>query len=242
MNECTEPPSRRDIWKMFDLISPTYDRVNRMITLGLDQRWRKKMCTFLPDRPSLDVLDCATGTGDQIIALMEQSPEIRAVVGLDLAEEMMAIGKKKIAPKSYADKVSFVTASAEQLPFQDNSFDCVTISFGIRNIENFERALSDFYRVLKAGGKALILEGTLPRNCLWKAFHLFYLRYLMPKIGGALSKQSGPYHYLNQTIETFPQGEAFCSRMKNAGFAEVKAHPLLGGIVTIYEGTRHEAP
>lgn len=231
-------PSRKEIWKMFDQISSTYDRVNRVMTFGLDQRWRKKMCQFLPTKTALRILDCATGTGDQIIAMLEQNSEIESVVGIDLAEAMVEIGKQKMAKKAYADRVTFQVANALQIPFEKNSFDAVTISFGIRNVTDVVEALKEFYRVLKPGGRVLILEGTIPDGKGLKAIHLFYLRHLLPRIGGWISKKGHAYRYLNETIETFPQGDAFCSLMRTAGFTAVKANPLLGGVVTVYQGDK----
>jgi demethylmenaquinone methyltransferase/2-methoxy-6-polyprenyl-1,4-benzoquinol methylase len=233
-----EVPSRVGISKMFDNISRTYDLANRVMTFNLDQLRRKKMLTLLPERSELSVLDCATGTGDQIICMMEKSPRVSTVIGIDLAGEMIAIGKKKIEGKSYEKAVSFQIASALEIPFPDNSFDAVTISFGIRNVTDVEKALSEFLRVLKPNGKVLILEGTVPKNRVLKAFHLFYLRHFLPRIGGWISNNRDAYRYLNQTIETFPAGEAFCSLMTAAGFQKPEAHLQMGGVATIYTGEK----
>lgn len=235
------PPSRHEVWKMFDAISPTYDWVNRVMTLGMDQHWRKKLCAFLPDRPHLRVLDCATGTGDQIIALMEKGQQISSVVGVDLAKAMVKIAREKIGKKEYADKVDLQIASALALPFPDQSFDCVTISFGIRNVTDMMAAFQEFRRVLRPKGRLLILEGTVPRKKWLRSAHLFYLRHCLPKIGGALSRNFDAYRYLNETIETFPQGERFCGLLRAAGFFDVHNHPLLGGVVTVYRGDK-DAP
>lgn len=237
----TEVPSRHEIWKMFDQISPTYDCVNRVMTFGFDQLWRKKLCTFLPPHKGQHILDCATGTGDQIIALLEKNPEIASVVGIDLAAAMLEIGKQKIEKKPYKDKVTFQVASALAAPFSDNHFDCVTISFGIRNVTDVMAAFQEFRRVLKPGGRVLILEGTIPHQKWLKAFHLFYLRKFLPRIGGIISRNTDAYRYLNKTIETFPQGERFCGLMRAAGFVKVKANPVFGGIVTVYQGDK-DAP
>lgn len=226
---------KENIHQMFDQISSTYDRVNRVMTFNMDQSWRKKMARFLPPGETLSVLDCATGTADQIIALMETVGNIEKATGIDLAAEMVAIGKKKISEKPYADRVSFQIASALELPFPDKTFDCVTISFGIRNVTDVEKALIEFRRVLKPNGRLLILEGSVPQNKFLKRLHLFYLRNIMPRIGGFISKKPLAYRYLNQTIETFPCGEAFCDLMRKAGF-KAAAHPLLFGAATIYVG------
>jgi demethylmenaquinone methyltransferase / 2-methoxy-6-polyprenyl-1,4-benzoquinol methylase len=234
-------PSRLEVWKMFDQISPTYDSVNRVMTFGLDQIWRKKLCSFLPKSSEMCVLDCATGTGDQIIALMQKRPDIAKVVGIDLAEAMLAIGKKKIAQKPFNDKVELRTASALEIPYPDDCFDCVTISFGIRNVTDIMAALKEFRRVLKPKGRLLILEGTVPSAKWLRRVHLFYLRHLLPSIGGVISRNYTAYRYLNETIESFPQGEKLNSKLRAAGFVHVQFNPILGGITTVYQGDK-DAP
>jgi len=238
MNEEIEGPSRDEVWKMFNQISPTYDFVNRIFTFGLDQLWRKKVCAFLPLKEEMLILDCATGTGDQMIALMEKRPDIANVTGIDLAEAMLEIGKGKIKKKPYANKISFEVASALQIPYPDNHFDCLTISFGIRNVTDIMAAFKEFRRVLKPGGRILILEGTIPVNKWLRAGHLFYLRHFLPKIGGIISKNFKAYRYLNKTIETFPQGEKFAGKMRAAGFIHVRPNLLLGGVTTVYQGEK----
>lgn len=238
MDEENDGPSRKEIWKMFNQISPTYDMVNRIFTFGLDQLWRRKVCAFLPEHKGMRILDCATGTGDQIIALMGKRPDIASIVGLDLAEAMIEIGKKKIGKKSYAHQISFHVASALHIPYPDHHFDVVTISFGIRNVTDMMAAFKEFRRVLKPGGRVLILEGTIPSNKALRWAHLFYLRHFLPKIGGTISRNFDAYRYLNQTIESFPQGERFAGKMRAAGFVDVRCHPLLGGVTTVYRGEK----
>jgi demethylmenaquinone methyltransferase/2-methoxy-6-polyprenyl-1,4-benzoquinol methylase len=238
MNEEIQGPSRSEIWKMFDQISPTYDCANRILSFGFDQMWRKKLCTFLPQNKGMRILDCATGTGDQIVALMEKKPEIAEIVGIDLAKAMIDLGKAKIAKKPYAGKVVFQVASALDIPYPDNHFDCVTISFGIRNITDIMAAFKEFRRVLKPGGRVLILEGTIPRRKWLRFLHLIYLRHLLPGIGGLISKNFKAYRYLNQTIETFPQGERFNGKLRAAGFIHVYSNLILGGITTVYQGDK----
>jgi demethylmenaquinone methyltransferase/2-methoxy-6-polyprenyl-1,4-benzoquinol methylase len=173
---------------------------------------------------------------------MENASHVKSIVGIDLAAEMVAIGEKKIAAKPYADSVTLKVASALEIPYPDNSFDCVTISFGIRNVTDVLGCLKEFLRVLKPGGRALILEGTIPRNALLRGIHVFYMRHVLPRIGGWISKKQDAYRYLNETIETFPHGEAFSRLMHTAGFAHTVIHPLMGGIVTIYQGDKGHAP
>jgi demethylmenaquinone methyltransferase/2-methoxy-6-polyprenyl-1,4-benzoquinol methylase len=151
---------------------------------------------------------------------------------------MLRIGKKKLKQKPYARDVLLRQACATDLPFADGSFDCATISFGIRNVDNIGKCLSEIYRVLVPGGRILVLEFSLPSHPKLKAAHLFYLRRFIPKIGGWLSKDKQAYKYLNETIETFPHGENFCALLKEAGYKNVQAHPLTFGVVTLYQGDK----
>lgn len=229
-------PSREKIWKMFDIISPTYDLANRYMTMGCDKIWRKKLSHLLPKSSSLSVLDCATGTGDQIVSLLKTNLNIQKIVGIDLSEEMLKIAKEKLKP--YKEKTELLCADLLSLPFAEGEFDCVTISFGIRNVTNVMAALQECRRVLKKGGRILILEGTVPSHRLLAKAHTLYLRHVLPRIGGLISKNQAAYRYLNQTIETFPQGEKFNGKLRAAGFVHVKANPVWGGVVTIYQGDK----
>jgi demethylmenaquinone methyltransferase/2-methoxy-6-polyprenyl-1,4-benzoquinol methylase len=233
-----QEPSRKEIWKMFDAISGTYDTVNRVISGGMDVRWRKKMAHLLPSGESLQLLDCATGTGDQLFALMEHAKNIQQAIGVDLSKEMLKIAESKSQKKPYHLQVRWQHASATTLPFSDQTFDCLTISFGIRNVENLQETLAEFYRVLKVGGRLLILETSMPENAFVKKFHLFYLRHILPKLGGWISKKPEAYAYLNQTTETFPCGQTFCNLLESTGFKHVSAHPLTLGAATIYAADR----
>lgn len=228
--------AKSEVWKMFNQISPTYDRTNRILSLGIDQYWRKKVARFLPHKDKIRLLDCATGTGDQIFSLMKKSRRVHQAVGIDLASEMLRIGKKKLKKKPYAHQVMLKQASVLALPFVDNSFDCATISFGIRNVPDVDASLKEIFRVLAPQGRILVLEFSLPKNQKIKAAHLYYLRHWMPKIGAFISKDKNAYTYLNETIETFPHGKNFCALLENAGFKNVAAHPLTFGVVTLYQG------
>lgn len=233
-----EGPSRSEVWKMFDAISETYDTVNRLMTFGIDKAWRRKVARFLPERSGIHLLDCATGTGDQIFELISSSAHIKKAVGIDLAESMLEIGRKKLARKSCGIEVSLECASALALPFPDASFDCATISFGIRNLTDTALGLREMHRVLNPGGRALILECSIPQNPLMRQLNNVYIRHLLPRLGGLISKQKAAYVYLNKTIETFPSGDAFCSLLENAGFINVQAHPFTFGVVTLYSGEK----
>ncbi len=231
-------PSRKEIWKMFDTISPTYDRVNRWMTFGLDLHWRRKMASFLPNGEQLLVLDCATGTADQALILLQRSHRISKIVGIDLSEEMLCYGKKKVERSPYANKVELKKASALEIPYESETFHCVTISFGIRNVVDVNACLQEMLRVLKPGGKVLILETSLPENKLLQKMHAIYLGQILPRIGGWISRQKSAYEYLQQTAEKFPSGSAFCSLLQQAGFHKASCKPLTLGVVSLYEAEK----
>jgi demethylmenaquinone methyltransferase/2-methoxy-6-polyprenyl-1,4-benzoquinol methylase len=231
----TKPPSRADVDTMFNALSPTYDKINRLMTFGLDMHWRRSLVRFMPQLEHVDVLDIATGTGDQLRALLRKARNLRSAVGIDFAEEMLTIAEKKIAQESSSEKILLMKGDAHALPFPDAHFDCVTISFGIRNMIDVPRCLQEMRRVLRPGGKALILECSIPQQPWVRIPFIFYFRHIMPRIAGWLSGQKAAYRYLNETAETFPCGEAFCALVKAAGFVEVKAHSMALGAITLYE-------
>jgi len=230
--------SREDVWKMFDRISPTYDATNRVISLGMDQRWRKKIANYFPKGDDLHLLDLATGTGDQIIALMEKSHQLSHATGIDLADDMLQIGKKKLSMKPYKDRVEMQRADAQELPFSDNQFHVATMTFGIRNVPDVSKTLCEIQRILKLGGKLLLLEFSLPSFLFIRISYLVYLRYILPKVGKWMSKDPHAYAYLNKTIETFPCGQAFLDLLQKAGFSKAKRHSLMLGSVTLYEAEK----
>ena len=234
-------PSRTEVWKMFDRIAHRYDFLNRFLSMGQDVAWRKKMARYLPERENLYLLDLATGTADQIIFLLKASKRIGKADGMDLSTGMLEHGREKIEKMGLADTVSLREGNTIDIPSEDGIYDAVTISFGIRNVTDVHQGLSEMHRILKPGGRAMILECSLPENALIRKAYLFYFRHVLPKVGGAVSGDSYAYNYLNKTVETFPCGEAFCDLMRKAGFNEVKAHPLTLGIATIYVGDRSAA-
>lgn len=236
----TKPPepSRHDVWKMFDRISPSYDRLNRILSLGIDRGWRRRMASLLPAGESLKILDLATGTADQILSLCRECPRVQSGIGMDLAEQMLEIGRIKVEHEGMSSCVQLKNGDACKIPLGDNEVDAVTISFGIRNVLSVETALREMLRVLKPGGRVLLLECTVPRNPVVKAGHLFYMRTVLPTVGGWFSGDREAYRYLNETIETFPSGAAFCAMMNEAGFVQVKHTPLTLGVSTIYQGDK----
>lgn len=223
--------------QMFDHISPSYDALNRVLSCGLDLYWRWRLSSFVPKKHSLYLLDGATGTGDQLISVMKNCKNIVQAAGIDLSSKMLALAEEKTRKKSYGHKLLFKQASLLDLPFPDNTFDCVTLSFGIRNVGDVRGALKEIRRVLKKEGVVLILEFSLPSHVWLKKAHLFYLSQILPRVGGFFSKNPGAYDYLHRTILSFPYGEQFCAYLKESGFQNVKARPLTAGIVTLYQGS-----
>lgn len=234
----SQGPSRDDVPEMFDRISGTYDVLNRLLSLGTDTLWRKKVAHFLPPHHGQHVLDLATGTADQVLALFEQSDKVETGVAMDLAEKMLEIGRRKITKRGLSEAVTLMVGDATAIPVDDCQFDAVTISFGIRNVADVSKALREMYRVLKPGGRVLILEFSMPQNRFVRAVALVYLRHVLPRLGAFVSRDPHAYRYLNKTIETFPGGEAFCDLLRAASFTSVVAHPLQFGLPMIYQGDR----
>ena len=199
-----ETHDRTNVWKMFNRIASRYDLLNRLLSLRQDVRWRKKLKKYLPSKENLELLDIATGTADVIISLIRKNAPLQNAVGVDMAEKMLDIGRKKLVGLKLNEKVILKTGDAIDLPFPDESFDVTTISFGIRNVTDIDLALQNMHRVLKNEGRSLILEFSLPDNSLLKKFYLFYFRKILPKVGGLISGDSLAYRYLNETVETFP--------------------------------------
>ncbi len=219
---------------MFNRISSTYDRLNHLLSFGIDLYWRRKIARYLPCHLPCRILDCATGTADQLIVLMKKAHPHSTAVGIDPAIQMLEIGKVKVDRFSFRNRMTLMEGRADQLPLEDHSFDFISMSFGIRNVVDVVTTLKEMKRVLKPGGTLAILEFSLPLNPFVKALHLFYLRHVLPRIGKLVSHDVQAYSYLGQTIETFPCNQDFCRLLEQSGFAICEAHPLTWGIVTIY--------
>lgn len=231
-------PPRNDVWRMFDRIAHRYDLLNRVLSMRQDVAWRRRLASMLPGRDDLRVLDLATGTGDVLLALRAGCARVRSGVGMDMAGKMLELGKEKFEDKGQASALQMVRGDAMRIAAADESFDVVTISFGIRNVFDVGVALREMHRVLKPGGRVLILEFSLPPNALLRWGYLLYFRNVLPRIGGLVSGDSYAYRYLNRTVETFPYGDAFCDLMRDAGFANVATTLLTFGIATIYRGDK----
>jgi demethylmenaquinone methyltransferase/2-methoxy-6-polyprenyl-1,4-benzoquinol methylase len=231
---------KTEIWKMFDRIAGRYDLLNRLLSMRQDVLWRKKLLDLLPKENNLQLLDVATGTADQILHLLEETKEdkIGKATGIDMSENMLAEGQKKISHLNLDGKVTLRVGDATQIPFKNDEFDVSTMSFGIRNVINVDAALKETYRVLRPGGTCLILEFSLPKNKLIRKPYLFYFRNVLPKVGSLISGDRQAYGYLNSSVEEFPYGDAFLKLMQNAGFEKTECFPLSMGIASIYKGVK----
>ena len=223
---------------MFDRISHRYDLLNHILSWGMDIFWRRRMRTMLPRKEGLTILDLATGTGDVLIALTDRNPQVKAAVGVDLSENMLAIGRQKIQTRGLNDRTQLVTGDAMKLHFSDESFDVTTIAFGIRNMPNPITTLMEMFRVTRSGGCAMVLEFSIPGNFILAGLDRIYLRLVVPFVGGLLTGQWSAYRYLNRTIEKFPYGEQFANMMKQVGFTKVRIQRLMFGAATIYRGEK----
>lgn len=233
-----EQPSRRQVWRMFDRIAGRYDLLNRLLSMGRDVAWRKRMARYLPPGDALHLIDVATGTADVLLFLHGRSGRIRRGTGVDMSSGMLARGREKIHRRGLDHDLALVRGDAVQLGLRENAADAVTIAFGIRNVVDVDAALREMYRVLKPGGRALILEFSLPSVRWLRRFYLFYFRHVLPRIGGIISGDRDAYRYLNATVESFPYGETFCALMRDAGFRDVHAQPLTFGIASLYAGDK----
>lgn len=238
MTDTAKQPPREKVLQMFDRIASRYDLLNHLLSFGQDIRWRKKVERFLPEKTDLQILDLATGTGDQLIYLFSVSRNIGKGIGIDLSSEMLAEGREKIRKRRLINHIVLEKGDAEAIPYEENRFDAVTISFGIRNVTDVKRSISEMFRVLKPNGRVIILEFSLPPNRFIRGIYLFYFRHLLPHLGGIISGDSYAYRYLNNTVESFPYGEVFSRILRETGFEHVRIQPLTFGVSTIYCGEK----
>lgn len=227
----------RAIRDMFDAIAPRYDFLNRLLSLGIDRRWRTFAVRKLQVPAGGMVLDVATGTGDVALEIASRTPQSVRIVGEDFTRGMLAIGKEKIENSPFRHRISLVNAPCEAIPHPDRTFDGVTIAFGIRNLVDRMTGLREMYRVLKPGGRIVILEFSNPRNRLFKPLYHFYFHRVLPFLGGLFSRRSA-YRYLPDSVLEFPDQQAFRSLMKQAGFSDLCHFDLSFGIATVYVGVR----
>ena len=248
---------------MFDRIAGRYDLANRLLSLRRDVAWRRRVARHLPAGEGLRVLDLATGTGDLLLALAASASRVCVQkrggtpllpcrvglsVGLDMSPKMLEIAREKMGRSGGTGSerslecrpqwFRLVRADVTAIPFADSSMDVATMGFGIRNVADVGRSIGEARRVLRPGGRLLVLEFSLPTNPLVRAVYRLYLRHVLPRLGGWLTGEGDAYRYLADTVEEFPDGAAFCEQMRNVGFSGVRAYPLTFGIATLYEGDR----
>lgn len=223
---------KEQVTKMFDTISKDYDVLNRVISFGIDIKWRKRVVAILKKEKPLSVLDIATGTGDLAIALVKTGA--KKIVGLDISPGMLEVGKVKVGSKELNGTIDMVVGDSEKLSFSDNSFDAVTVSFGVRNFESLETGLTEILRVLKPQGSLVILETSVPTKTPYKQGYRFYTKYILPVIGKIFSKDNSAYGYLSESASVFPHGETFNNILRKTGFIDVTNKPQTFGVASIY--------
>lgn len=227
---------KQQVEQMFDTISGNYDSLNRMISLGTDQGWRRKVLKMVSDTNPESILDIATGTGD--LAILLSKSNAKRIVGLDLSAGMLEVGKTKVNALGLQNKIEMIQGDSEKLPFQDNTFDAITVAFGIRNFENLEKGLSEILRVLKPNGIFVILETSVPTKFPFKQGYNFYMKTFMPLMGKVFSKDQKAYEYLSESAKNFPYGEKLNAILQKVGFKNVKHNPQTMGVATIYSASK----
>lgn len=242
MNTIVKPYKDSDLSKkaqvaqMFDNISKKYDFLNHFLSMGIDVGWRKKVVKIIGKQNPDCILDIATGTGD--LAIMLADLNVSEIVGLDLSEGMLAVGTEKVKAKHLSKVIAMIQGDSENLPFEDNRFDAVTVSFGVRNFENLTKGLSEILRVLKPQGKLVILEFSKPESFIMKYLYGFYSSVILPFLGKLISKDRSAYTYLPESVAAFPYGKAFNQILKNVGFNAIENQPVSFGIATIYSASK----
>jgi demethylmenaquinone methyltransferase/2-methoxy-6-polyprenyl-1,4-benzoquinol methylase len=228
---------KEQVAEMFDRIAKRYDFMNRFLSLRIDLEWRKKAIAKLKKENPQHLLDVATGTGDlALLAYQQLHPQ--KITGIDISEGMLAVGREKIVAKGLQDKITLTTCDAETINFADHSFDAVMVAFGVRNFENLEAGLNEMLRVLKPGGKIMVLEFSKPRWPLFSAFYNWYMKKLAPALAGSFGTNKEAYAYLNRSSNAFPDREAFTTLLNEAGYTKTTFEPLTFGICCIYTGVK----
>jgi demethylmenaquinone methyltransferase/2-methoxy-6-polyprenyl-1,4-benzoquinol methylase len=227
---------KQQVARMFNSISPKYDLLNHVLSVGVDLYWRKKAISRLKALKPKLILDVATGTGDFAVEALSLNPD--KIIGVDISEGMLEVAREKILQKKLDHRITLMQGDSENLPFPENMFDAVIVAFGVRNFENLSKGLTDMCRVLKPGAKAVVLEFSKPDRFPFREFYGFYFRYIVPVIGRWISKDPSAYDYLPESVHAFPRGPAFLEIMAAAGFRETTCTRLTFGICSIYTGTK----
>lgn len=227
---------KQQVAQMFDNISGEYDGLNRVISFGTDIKWRKEVVEIVAAHNPKNILDIATGTGDLAISLTASAAN--EIIGLDISEGMLEVGRKKVAKKQLDGIIKMVVGDSEDLPFKIDTFDAITVAFGIRNFENLEKGLAEIFRVLKPGGIFVILETSVPTKFPFKQGYKFYSKMILPTIGKLFSKDKFAYNYLSESASVFPFGETLNNILRNVGFIDVENRPKTFGVATIYTASK----
>jgi demethylmenaquinone methyltransferase/2-methoxy-6-polyprenyl-1,4-benzoquinol methylase len=227
---------KEEVAEMFNNISPSYDFLNRFLSMGIDVGWRKKTVKAVATTNPQHILDVATGTADLAIALSKTGA--KEIIGCDISEGMMSIGKQKVAEKNLSNLIRFQLADSENLPFTDERFDAVTVAFGVRNFEHPQVGLKEINRVLKPGGRIHVLEFSQPQRFPVKQLYNFYFKYILPFWGKLISKDNAAYTYLPNSVKAFPHGQAFLDLLESSGFRNNSAKKLTFGIASLYIGEK----
>lgn len=227
---------KEQVASMFDTISGNYDNLNRVISFGIDVKWRKKVLQMVAKTNPNIILDIATGTGD--LAILMTQTNAKKIIGLDISAGMLEVGNKKIKDRNLSNTIEMVLADSENMPFEDHYFDAITVAFGVRNFENLEKGLAEIFRVLKPNGIFVILETSVPDKTPYKQGYTFYSKNILPMIGKLFSKDNVAYGYLSESAAIFPYGEALNNILRKIGFINVVALPQTFGVATIYSASK----
>jgi demethylmenaquinone methyltransferase/2-methoxy-6-polyprenyl-1,4-benzoquinol methylase len=227
---------KEQVATMFDNISKEYDGLNRVISFGIDVSWRKKVTKIVSRNHPKKILDIATGTGDLALMMSKLNPD--KIVGLDISPGMLEVGKQKIAKANLSDTIEMVVGDSENMPFEDNTFDAITVSFGVRNFANLDKGLKEIRRVLKPNGTFVVLETSNPTKFPFKQGYKFYTSFILPIIGKIFSRDKVAYSYLSESANSFPFGEVFDNILQKNGFINTEYKPVTFGVATIYSATK----
>ena len=227
---------KEQVAQMFDAISGNYDNLNRVISFGIDVKWRKKVLKMIAAKNPNTILDIATGTGD--LAILMTKTKAEKIIGLDISDGMLEVGRQKIMAQNLSNRIEMVLGDSEKMPYQDNTFDAITVAFGVRNFEHLEIGLAEILRVLKPNGIFVILETSVPVKFPFKQGYNFYSKKILPLIGKMFSKDNAAYGYLSESASIFPFGEALNNILRKVGFIDVLAMPQTFGVATIYSASK----
>lgn len=228
----SQKTKKEQVAAMFDNIAGKYDFLNHFLSLGIDKYWRNKGINSLKKYNPKNILDVATGTGDLAIAALKLNPV--KVTGIDISGEMLEVGRKKISEKDLTHKIELIQGDSESMPFEDNNFDAITVAFGVRNFENLDKGLMDMHRVLKTGGRVMILEFSKPQSFPFKQLYNFYFKNILPLVGKWVSGDNSAYTYLPESVQNFPDGKAFLEKLNAVGFSDTKVKKLTFGVCALY--------